>query len=129
MRSKARRRLRDKGAEDPFEEKEDSEDLAEEEALEEDTEAVDEVSHTPPPSRDYWSLSNWCLTRHHVDQRTKLFVFGETTKPPVPIEFIDVGRRTFTDSEYPRELEIWMSGTSIQAMTVKTWQKNSQSRE
>jgi hypothetical protein len=74
------------------EEDEELEEKDEPEAAAEEAEAPQPV---PSDEGDFWSLNSYALTRHHPNGRIKLFTFEEMKdKIPIPLKFIDVGRRT-----------------------------------
>ena len=45
---------------------------------------------------DFWSISDDCVMIHHRQARIKLYVPDESTFP-IPLKYIDVMRRTYTD--------------------------------
>ena len=58
-------------------------------------EEAEPSQYLPSSEQDVWSLNKYALTRHHPNGRMKLFTFDELdTKPPIPLKFIDVYRRT-----------------------------------
>ena len=62
---------------------------------------------------DYWSINDTYLTRHHVTPRRKLFTLTEALCP-IPIEFVDVQRRTWTNLENSAERlveDFWTADT------------------
>ena len=54
-----------------------------------------------PENRDYWTFNGDVLVRHHVSPRLTLFDISKhsTEDLPIPLKYIDVMRRTSTDSE------------------------------
>ena len=78
---------------------------------------------------DYWSLTDCLLIRHHAVPRQQLFIWGEgKDKPPIPIEYIDISRRTFTDSTSLAEVridDVWHNlhedGDKAQRTLTTTW--------
>ena len=58
---------------------------------------------------DFWSLNGTCLTRHHRVPRTKLFSLYDVVKkkPPIPLEYVDIRRETYTNLESPEERMIF----------------------
>ena len=74
------------------EEDEELEEKDEPEGAKEEAEASQPL---PSDEGDFWSLNSYALTRHHPNGRIKLFTFEEMKdKAPIPLKFIDVGRRT-----------------------------------
>ena len=79
------RRRQSSSEEDKLEDKEESE------AAEEKVEASQPMTSDED---DFWSLNSYALTRHHPNGRITLFIIDELKgKAPIPLKFIDVGRR------------------------------------
>lgn len=82
-----------------------------EEEEEPQTEASDqEASGDAPPQEiklepDTWSITDDLLIRHHNTPRTKLFMPDEI-ECPLPLKYLDILRRTETDSDYQVERTI-----------------------
>ena len=84
-----------------MDDKGDSEDVLDRDGL--------ERSEDEKEGEDFWSLNGTCLVRHHVVPRTKLFSLYDvtSTKPPMPLEYIDIRRETYTNLENPGEAVIY----------------------
>ena len=73
-----------------------------------------EVLDMPTAEADFWTCNSNVLIRHHRTPRTKLYVPTEE-ESPIPVKFIDIPRKTTTDSEHLQESEfhdIWIGAES-----------------
>ena len=78
---------------------EEDEELEEKEAPEAAEEEAEASQPVPSDEDDFWSLNSYALTRHHPRGRFKLFTLDEMKdKAPIPLKFIDVGRRTLVSA-------------------------------
>ena len=86
---------------DAMEDKGDSEDVLDRDPFERTEDEKD--------GEDYWSLNENCLVRHHRVPRRKLFSLFDVTKnkPPIPLDYVDIRRETFTSLESPSESAIY----------------------
>ena len=66
--------------------------------------ARDLIPDLPTAEADFWTCNSNVLIRHHRTPRTKLYVPTEE-ESPIPFKFIDILRKTATDSEHLRESE------------------------
>ncbi len=64
-----------------------------------------EVLDMPTAEADFWTCSSNVLIRHHRTPRTNRYVPTEE-ESPIPVKFIDIPRKTTTDSEHLQESEI-----------------------
>ena len=72
--------------------------------------------------QDFWSINATCLVRHHRAPRTTLFSLYDVTtqKPPIPFEYVDIRRETYTSLESPDEAVIydtwWLPSDQVAAV-------------
>ena len=97
-----------------MEDKGDSEDVLDRDPFEE---AQAEIE-----GQDFWSLNGTCLVRHHRVPRTRLFSPYDLVekKPPIPLDYVDLRRETYTSLESPKEaviLDTWWLPSSINNST------------
>ena len=77
------------------------------EPLQEFSDAESEsVEALPPEDKDYWTLVEDNLVRHHVTPRNKMFVPSQEDCP-VPLDYLDISRCTRSDLESKKEKEIF----------------------
>ena len=88
-------------AEEAPDNKGDSEDVLDRDAY--------EKTEDEKEGEDFWSLNGTCLTRHHRVPRTKLFSLYDMTgkKPPIPLDYVDIRRETYTNLESPDEAVVY----------------------
>jgi len=81
---------------------------------EEEVQHIEPASSEPVPditSKDYWEFNGEVLILHHCVPRTKLFVPTDANCP-LPLKYLDVGRRTYTNLESKAEnfvADFWTS--------------------
>ena len=54
---------------------------------------------------DFWSITDDCIMLHHKKPRTTLYVPDDSSFP-IPLKYIDIMRRTYTDIESAAGAEI-----------------------
>ena len=55
--------------------------------------------------KDFWSIQRDFISRHHIEPRVQLSVPSEETFP-IPLNYIDVTRPTYTDLDVLQETRI-----------------------
>ena len=97
-----------------LEDKGDSEDILDRDPFEEAEAAIE--------GQDYWTLNGTCLVRHHRVPRTRLFSPYDIVekKPPIPLDYVDLRRETYTSLESPKEAVImdtwWLPASLINSI-------------